>query len=503
MTRIILTAEFSHETNRFSTRPATYEAFAQRGLRSGEDAIWARGNANTGLAGFADAASDYGWTLVHSISGSAEPCGPVTREAFDRITSVIIDTARAGQFDGVLLALHGAMVTEDDEDGEGELLQRLRAVLPSGLPIAITLDLHANVTQRMCALADIIVSYKTYPHIDMRIAGRHAADILQRTMAGEITPRTVFVRLPMLDEANACRTDVGPMIDWVAQARAYEPEVDAFAVSINAGFPHADIAEIGPTVLVTGQGDMARHERFARGIAAQIWDARRDVINTFHSVGQAATIARTHNGAGRPIVIADYADNPGAGAYGDAPALLLAMLSAELKEACFGPMIDPETATELHRRAIGDRVMVRLGGKIDAAFGGPPLAVEGVVTGLFDGWYTGDGPMIGGLRLSFGLTATLQIDGVAVLVVSEAAQMRDLQQFIAFGIDPRRMKVVALKSMQHFRAAFEPIASRIIVCDSGALCSPDLTRLPFRCAPRPVFPLDETTTWNGSNAALA
>lgn len=194
-------------------------------------------------------------------------------------------------------------------------------------------------------------------------------------------------------------------------------------------------------------------------------------------------------------MVADYADNPGAGSYGDATELLRAMLDSGLKEACFGPMVDAETAAELHGHTVGDRVSVRLGGKTAPAFGGPPLALEGVLTGLFDGTYTGDGPMIRGLRFSFGPTATLQVDGVTVLVVSLAAQMRDLQQFLTFGIDPRRMKVVALKSMQHFRAAFEPIASRVIVCDSGALCTPDLSRLPYHRVPRPIFPLDPGTLW--------
>lgn len=501
MTRTILTAEFSHETNAFSIHPADYAAFASRGLLTGDAAIAARGAANTGLAGFLDVAKDHGWTLKHTVSASAEPCGPVTRDAFDRIAGPIVEEARqhAGRLDGVLLALHGAMVTEDSDDGEGELLARLRDVLPPRLPVAITLDLHANVTARMCELTDIIVSYKTYPHIDMRIAARHAAEILRRTMDGEIAPRTVFVRLPMLDEANACRTDVGPMVGWVEQARAYEREPDVFAVSVNAGFPQADMREVGPTVLVTCQGDLARHRRFAHGIADDIWANRRNVVNRFYGVDEAAAIARDHDGGGRPIIVADYADNPGAGSYGDATELLRAMLAADLSGACFGPMVDPGAASLLHQHRVGDAVSLDLGGKTDPAFGGPPLPVTGTLTGLFDGWYTGDGPMIGGLRYSFGPTATMQVAGVAVLIVSAAAQMRDLQQFLAFGIDPRRMKVVGLKSMQHFRAAFEPIASRVIVCDSGALCTPDLSRLPYRNVPRPIFPLDADASWTADS----
>jgi microcystin degradation protein MlrC len=495
----VLSAELLHETNTFCALPTTLASFAERGLLHGEQAIAARQALNTELGGFLEAAREHGWAMVHTVSAHAQPGGRVTRQAFDELVAPILAAAQAqvhaGRLDGILLALHGAMVTETREDGEGELLARLRRVVGPRVPIAITLDPHANVTRQMCDLANIMVSFKTYPHTDMRVAGRHAADILQRTMAGEIKPRTLRVSRPLLEEANSGRTDIGPMVQRIAQAREYETTPDVFAVSVNGGFANADIAEVGPSVVITAQGDMAAHARFAQGLADDMWACRSERINQFHTVAQAAALCHAHalsHTAGRgPIVVADYADNPGAGAYGDSTALLEALLQEGVKDACFGALIDPETVQLLMGHAVGDEVQVRLGGKTDARFGGAPLALTGRLLLLSDGHYVGSGTMLGGLKRSWGPTAVLQVQGITILVASHRAQMLDLEQFKAFGIHPEQKRIVAVKSMQHFRAAFEPIASQVIVCDSGALATLDYAQLPFARRPRPLFPFEQ------------
>jgi microcystin degradation protein MlrC len=488
----VLTAEFAHETNTFNKHRTGYDAFVERFGFFGEDAIKERGDANTELAGFCDSARKYGWKQIHVLSAAAEPAGVVTRDAFERLGGAIVAAVaeHKSTLDGILLSLHGAMVTEFCEDGEGELLERLRAVVGPDLPIAVTLDLHGNITPKMCELANILVSYKTYPHIDMRDVARQAGDILQRTMKGEIKPRTLRAHRPMLDEANGGRTDIGPMIDRVARAVAYEKEPGVFAVSVNSGFGNADIREVGPTVTVTYDGNEAKHRAFAESIADDIWEKRFDILNNYMPVEEAAAIAKAYKRVKGPIIVADYADNPGGGGYGDSTALLKAMLDAGLTDTAFGPIVDPETAKQLHGRKEGERVKVKLGGKTDPRFGGGPLDLEGELILISDGRYTGDGPMAGGLHLHFGLTAVLRVGGIDILVVSEPAQMLDLQQFKAFGIDPAAKTVVGLKSMQHFRAAFEPIAGKVIVCDSGALCTTHLEKLPYRNVPRPIFPID-------------
>lgn len=489
----VLTAEVSHETNTFNRRLTTLADFIGRYWLVGEEAISARGSANTEIAGFMDAARAHDWDIIHTLSTAAPPAGVATAEAFETICDAVLAPLRTrlSHIDGIALALHGAMVTELGEDGEGDLLARIRAIAGHNIPIAMTLDPHANVTPLMCELADIIVSFKTYPHVDMRVCARQAGDILHRTMAGGIAPVTLRAHRPMLEEVNGGRTDIGPMIARIATARAAEEHPDVFAVSVNGGFGNADITEVGPTVLVTAQGDLDSHREIAEAIADDIWDRRHAVLNDYLSVQAAAAICAAHPEGGKPIVVADYADNPGGGAYGDATALLSALLAAGVTNACFGPMIDAVAARELCRQEIGAPVSLSLGGKGDPDLGGGPIDVSGTVQTTSNGDYVGDGPILGGLRRSSGPTAVLRVAGIDILVVTNSSQMLDLQQFRAFGIDPQAKTVVALKSMQHFRAAFEPIAARVIVCDSGALCTPDLRRLNYKNAQRPIFPLDE------------
>lgn len=486
----VLSAEIAHETNTFSRIPTDQQAFRDGHFLLADDATAARGDHNTELAGFLDIGRKYGWQLDHILSANAGPSGKVTTAAFDWLVDPIVAAAKSNRYDGILLGLHGAMVTAFCEDGEGELLQRVRAVAGDEVPIAITLDLHANVTAKMCDLANIIVSYKTYPHIDMRDSARHAGEILQRSLSGEISPRTICAHRPMLEEVNGGRTDIGPMIARIKSAKSWERRPDACAVSINAGFASADITEAGPTVVVTAVDNFNQHLEFANSLADDIWNRRHEVLNDYLDVDKAAAIATGFDPSGGPLVIADYADNPGGGAYGDSTELLRALLDAGVEDACFGPMVDAKTVQQLLQQKIGAKVWVKLGGKTDPDFGGPPLDLEVELLCRSDGHYVGGGKMIGGLQRSFGPSAVVRAGGIEILITTLAQQMLDLQQFKSFGIMPETKRVVALKSMQHFRDDFEPIAGRVIVCDSGALCTPNYRRLQYRNVRRPIFPLD-------------
>jgi microcystin degradation protein MlrC len=501
MSFTVLTAEFVSENNTFKKGLTTLHDFAINCLIEGDAALAARGEANTELAGFADVARDRGWRMIHTVSALASPAGPVARAAYDHIAGIICRevTAHKGRLDGILLSLHGAQVCDFCEDGEGELLRRLRAIVGSDLPISVTLDLHANATAAMADNAQIWVSYKTYPHIDMRDCGQAAARLLHDAMAGSTRPATLRRAVPMLDEINAGRSDAGPMVALYQTARTQEAEPGILSVSLNAGFSDADIHEMGPAVFVTYDratpGAAARAAAIADAHARAIWDARFSGQNDFLDVERAAEIARGFDASQGPLVIADYADNPGSGAYGDATNLLWAMLDAKLSNAVFAPMIDPEAAAILHRHKVGDMVTIRIGGKCDPEFGGGPLTLTGVITRLSDGSYRGDGPMIGGLDHTYGPTAVFRVEGIDILIVTEREQMLDRQQLYAFGIDPTTKATLALKSMQHFRAAFEPIAGQVIVCDSGALSTPNMARRPYRNVRRPIWPLDADTTF--------
>ena len=494
----ILTAAFVHESNTFKRGETTLQDFRNDVLDLGQTAIDRFGDVNEELAGFLDIGRKAGWLITHTVSAHATPGARVSREAFDHIAGLICDGARQHRdsLDGILLSLHGSMVPTFCEDGEGELLHRLRAIVGPDMPIAVTLDLHAMVTPAMVAAAQIMVSYKTYPHIDMRETGRHAARLLDATLRGETNPTTLRVHLPMLDEANAGRSDVPQTAALYTRATQHESEPGILAVSINAGFAEADILEAGPTVLVSYDQTIPtagpRAQAIAKALADTIWAQRDSVSNDFLSPAAAALQARDFDASQGPLVIADYADNPGAGAYGDATALLQALLDAGATGGAFAPMIDAEAAALLHRHKVGDQVSLALGGKQDPSFGGSPLNLTGEIIHLSDGSYTGNGPILGGITHSFGPTAVLRVQGIDVLVVTQPGQMLDLMQVRTFGVEPTALRFLVVKSMQHFRAAFQPIAGKVIVCDTGALATPQAHLRPYVRVRRPVWPLDRT-----------
>jgi len=486
----VLTAEISHETNTFSIHPTDIQNFRDRCFLDGPTAIAARGDANTELAGVLDVGRSHGWKITHAISASAGPGGRVSNKALDELCAPLLAAAAQGGWDGILLILHGAMVVASYDDGEAEILRRVRAVVGADLPIAVTLDPHANVSAEMCDLAQILVSFTTYPHVDIRTTGRRAAELLQRTMTGDIHPVTMRAHRPMLEEANGGRTDIGPMVARHAMAREFETRQGIYAVSINGAFPNADVTIVGPTVLVSSEVGHDGAQAMAETIADDIWERRSEVLNSYLSVDQAAAMATAWQPGSGPLVIADYADNPGAGAYGDSTALLSTLLAAGVDDACFGPMIDPEAAQRLQSETVGNTVTLHIGGKTAPEFGGAPIEVTGTVQWLGQGIFVGSGPILGGQQRSFGATAVLRVQGIELLIVSIAYQILDLRQFETFGIDPRKLRVVALRSMQHFRAAFAPIAGEIVVCDSGALCTLDYASLGYQSVPRPMHPLD-------------
>ena len=509
--KTVLTFEFLHETNTFNVHKTDVQAFKNRFFFTSNDAVRERGSHNTELAGFIACQKDYGWNdLLHVLSAHAEPSGVVTAEAFDYFVDMIIDeiTKNKQRIDGILMALHGAMVVEGYDDGEGELLRRIRQVIGYEVPIAATLDLHANVSDQMCELANILVSFKTYPHIDMKDCGYHAGRILNEMMTEKVRAKTMLTRIPMLEEANGGRTDVGPMIDRVSKMIEFENNVaGCLALSINAGFP-TDISVIGPTVLCcydVTMGDTSDLVNIMNGLAQDIWEKRDEVLNEYLTVFEACAIAETYADTKykdicKPIIIADYSDNPGAGAYGDGTNLLQAIMKSNLRNVAFAPMVDAEVASYVAQGyKVGDMIpSIQLGGKTDQnKQGGAPILIENAVVKLIsDGKYTGSGPMYGGLTLSFGTTVVITIDGrIDVLVVTDGEQILDLNQFLSFGINIHEKTVIALKSMNHFRAAFEPIASDVLVCDSEAIATPNMSKLKFNNVTRPIFPLDKAFVW--------
>jgi len=487
----VLTARFMHETNTFSRVPTDMAVIRRRDVHLDNEIPEAFLGTRSAFGATFEAADKFGWTLVHPVSANPNPSGIVTDGAFEQITGMILDTAdMKGPIDGVLLHLHGAMVSQSHEDAEGEFLARLRHRLGRDVPVVVTLDLHANVTQRMADNASALIAYRTYPHIDQYERAWQGAELLERAMRGEIRPKTVIARRPMLYGLDHGRTQQGPMAELIARGEALEGCGEALVVSICAGFSRADIHDVGPSVTVTVDDNVERGHAIAEKFMDYAWETRGFTTVKLLPVAEAVGLAKRGKPGEKPLVIADYTDNPGGGGYGDATAFLKGLVEAGVESVAFHAICDPEAVQDGMRAGIATRMALTLGGKTDPSMGGGPLSLFGEVTCLTNGRFIAYGPMGGGIERNYGPSMVFRVGGIDVIVISNNGQAVDLAQFTSLGIDPTRYRTVAVKSMQHFRAAFEPIAREVILVDTGALCSEIYTPELFTRVRRPVWPLD-------------
>ncbi len=490
----VLTARFMHETNTFS-RVATDMTLIRRRDFHLENEIPAafRGTRSAFGATF-EAADKYGWSLIHPVSANPNPSGIVTDDAFEQIAGMILGAVETrGPIDGVLLHLHGAMVADRHEDAEGELLARLRAKLGPDVPIVVTLDLHANVTQQMADNASALIAYRTYPHVDQYERAWQGAELLERAMRGEIRPQTVIARRPMIYGLDRGRHQAGPMAELLARADALEARGEALAVSICAGFSRSNIRDVGPSVTVTVDGGAAAAQAIAEALMDHAWETRDYSSFELLSVAQAVALARQGQPGDKPLVVADYTDNPGGGGYGDATAFLKGLVEAGVESVAFHAICDPEAVRQGMRAGPGAKLSLTLGGKTDPAMGGGPLTLDGEVVCLTNGRFIAWGPMGGGVERNYGPSMVFRVGGdggIDIVLITNNGQAVDLGQFTSLGVDPTRYRTVAVKSMQHFRAAFAPIARDIVLVDTGALCSEIYTPELFTKVRRPVWPLD-------------
>lgn len=491
----VLTGLFGHESNAFSRLPTALANFEKYLLAYGDDVPAKIKGASIEPAGVEQAAEEYGWDLIRTVVAWATPSGPVAQDAWDACAGAILEAAMSkGPFDGVLLNMHGAMATVEYDDAEGELLKQLRAIIGPDVPVAITLDLHANVTDLMTEHADIICAYRTYPHIDQIETSKRAAAVLERAMQGEVKPVCVTARRDTIEGLDDGRTTTdNPMTQLLERASGVEAsDPGVLLISVQAGFTPANLYEAGPTVSVTGNGDDPKFRAIAEEYMDYAWETRHFDSNTYLSTDETVKEIRRllAEGTGKgPIVVADFSDNPGSGAYGDSTLMLAGLLAANFENACFGTICDQDAAAELVAAGEGATVTVNLGGKVDATFGAP-LELTGTVTKVTDGTYVAQGPRWKGVTHNLGPTAVFKVGGTEIVVASNRVQLTEVEAFTHAGIDPRERDIVAVKSMQHFRAAFAPLAREILICDSGALSTKDISKLPFTRLRRPIYPLD-------------
>src|SRR5262245_23096273 len=482
----------SHETNTFSTIRTDRQQFAARDLRYGGEILEAYRGTGTCLGGMIDVAAQRGIALVPSVAASASPAGRVTREIYEEIKGRLLgDLSEAGPLSGILLDLHGAMVPEGLEDGEGDLLAAVREVVGPDLPVVVTLDLHANVTTAMAGHATLLHGYKTYPHIDMAERGREAATRLLDVAEGRLRPAVALRQPPLLPPIAAQLTARGPMRRLGELAAEMEQRHPGIATtSIFAGFPLADIRDAGLSVYVATNGDQALADACADRLAATAWEHRREFAHRAPGVAEAVDRALALAREGRPVVLADIPDNTGSRGAGDTTAVLRVPPRGGARGTTIACLSDPEAVHACLRAGVGATITVPVGGKIDPRHGAPVTATGRVRT-LSDGRFVHTGPMFRGLEGRLGTTAVLDVDGIKIILISQRWQTLDPEMIRCVAIAPRGERVLVVKSTIHYRAAFEPLAHAIVEVDAPGLSSSNLARFDFARVRRPIFPLDD------------
>ena len=484
----ILIARLNHETNTFSPVPTPIEAFSPT---YGEDAYRANKGMRTAMAAFIELAESLGATLVTPVSAMANPSGPVHAAAYDELTRRIVEAAPG--CDAILLDLHGAMVAENSPDGEGDLLARVRAAAP-GVPLAVALDLHGNLTEKMVGNADVMVGFKTYPHIDMYETGEHAGRLLLQMLRGEARYRVCWHRVPLMSHTLRSTTLDGPMRDAVEAARALE-RAGLPAVTVFSGFALADIEAPCMSVVATCRAEDANAQAAVDGLAQQIWQRRAEYMYRSEPLADSLRHAESlAQGATKPVLLLDHGDNCMSGGTCDTMDVLQAALELGLTGIAVGPLCDPEAVALLTDAGEGAEVEIDLGNKVplhSIGLAKQPLRLRGTVRRVSDGAYTVTGPIYTGQRCHMGRSVCFDTGSAQIVVTEQTHEPWDMGVFDCVGIDPTQFRYLLLKSRMYCRPVFVPLSAGLVECDSPGVTTSDYGRFPFSQVQRPVFPLDD------------
>ena len=488
MTLRAVVAMMEHETNTFSPVPTPLARFGSPDVPTGPEVYRHFKGTGTGIGAFLDVAEAAGMELVTPIAGNAAPSGYVEAAAYDTMCDAICEAVAAG-CDVCFLDLHGAMVTETTDDGEGTLLQRIRGIAPD-LPIAVSLDLHANITDEIVDSCSVLVGYKTYPHIDMYEAGEHAGRIMVRALKGEVRPVMAWGQRPILAQTLRMGHDDHPMGPMLEMARAEESS-GLLAASVFGGFPLADIRQAGLSVVTVADGDGAEAEAACERLLAVAWQEKAEWI--FQSEPLAETVRRAKALTEGPVILLDHADNSASGGTQDTTAVLKEVIDQGLEDVAMFAICDPQAVAEMAAAGVGNEVTLDLGGKLDMpeiGQTGQPLRLTGKVRAITDGDFIITVPMGRGTNMSMGASALLDTGKVQIVVISRHTEPYDLGCFRSLGIEPTAKRYLILKSRIHYRAGFQVIAKHEIPCNGVGVTSSDNSLFTFKQVRRPIYPLD-------------
>lgn len=488
MSRRVGILGFMHESNTFANTVTSRAQFEEAFLHFGSDLVTAWKDAHHELGGFIEGCTTYDLEMVPIAAAWATPSGPVTREAYESVLGDLLRAVEeAGPIDGILLALHGAMVCEDIDDADGETLERLRALVGSETPIVLSLDMHGNISPRMAEIPDAIVAYRTYPHIDQRARGVDCARLMAKILDGILVTHVVHVKLPLLIHIVQQYTASGPMAELYAELERIEEQPGIASVSLLPGYIYADVPFMGVSVVVIANGDSKIAEATAGFFANTIYE-RRDALNAgLPSVDEAVAEAVATRGT---VCLMDSGDNIGGGGPGDSTILFAALREAGAERIC-AVLYDPESVKDCERAGEGGQVSLAVGAKTDHEHG-QPVAIVGTIVRLHDGRFVEELARHGGTRdYDQGKTAVIQTrDGHTVVLNSLRVMPTSLEQLLSLGIDPGAMGSIIVKGVTAPRAAYDPITAKTICVDTPGVTRAGPEAFVYHKRPRPLYPLD-------------
>ena len=497
----LLLATMSHETNTFSPVPTKLDRFCRTGTHPlrGQEAIDFYRGTGTCMGGYLAVADEIGAEVVVPVCASAPPSGPVDSDAYETFCSLITDAVAQGGFDAIWLDLHGAMVAERFEDGEGELLRRIRAIDPK-TPLCVAYDMHANVFDAMVSTAQIVTGYQTYPHIDQKQTAERAARALLRVMRGEVKPISAWGAAPMLPHVMAQGTHMFPNKDLQAMCAAWEASGRALAANLFVGFPHADVSMAGLSAVVVTDNNPADAQAMVDELLSFAWNARRDFMFDIEPLEKSVARAKELVAPGQlPVVMLDHYDNCSSGGTMDTTDVLREIIRQDLDDVVFFGIYDPEAVAQAIQAGIGATVTLTIGAKLpmpQLPVASSPLTVTGTVQTISAGRFRLKAGLTPGLQIFMGNTVVLDTGKVQIVLLTRHIEPNAREMLQVLGIDPATKKVVAIKSRVHWRGDMGKIAREVVECAGVGVCTSDYGQLTFKNVRRPVFPLDPDLRWN-------
>ncbi len=493
---VIGVAGISHESNSFNPRKTELEDFRPEiGEESAEEFLAERAKARTTVSGYIEGAERYGLELYPTLVARATPKGHVTDRALDTMMTEILKRLRAApRLDGILLALHGAMVTESYPSGDAEITRRVREEFGQDMPIIVTHDFHANVTPDIVEHSDVLITYKENPHIDTFERGVQAAKIMARMVRGEVRPTQAFAKPPMNYNIVFQHTKSEPLLPIVLESRKIEEADGVLAVSVSGGYQYADVPWMGPTAIVVTDNDPALAEREAQRLSDMLWATRDQIRLDEPNARDAVRMAMDH--PGRPVVLIDMGDNIGGGTPGDST-FLLEELVRQNAHGWVMVIADPEAYGVAERAGVGNPFDFAVGAKTDDMHG-KPVRIRGRVRSLHEGRYVETEIRHGGGRYwDMGRTAVIHVDGSnldnpnLVLLTTERSSPNSAHQLISNGVYVQRQKIIVAKGAIAPRAAYEPIASRLIPVDTPGATAVNPARFEYQRVREGLFGMGE------------